>query len=260
MFLYETNRSVSNSKQNSRFQTVQVTKKRFSCPAEEVLALRVLGCPNHPRLGRNNEGGHFLRRDPLSDLPGVEAAHESRRDRFAPRTINLLERLPEPLVERRHFQGEIIERTSLNKLSVIQFVIQALPKNPLQIANRVVGASERIRPARFQPRLNDLPGHGIPEIILVFEMMEERTLGRPGVVDNPVDAPGLKAGSVKLGKSSLENFLAGLLRAAERIGFHRSPSIQTSRYVVKWIFEKLFVPAAPALILEQEDLPERIVM
>src|SRR5262245_9218306 len=83
--------------------------------------------------------------------------------------------------------------------------------------------------------MDDFPRHGISQIILVLEMMKERSLGRASLFHDPVDTPALKTVFVEFSKSSFEDSASRILRFRGRCHFHLA-YIQTSRYVVNRLF------------------------
>src|SRR5258708_32349993 len=73
-----------------------------------------------------------------------------------------------------------------------------LAESALDIGDRVGRIFERTQPALMQNRSNDLVDHGVPQLLLACEMMEERALGGSRRFHNVVQAAALESVLVNL--------------------------------------------------------------
>src|SRR5262249_28594188 len=100
----------------------------------------------------------------------------------------------------------------------------------LGVLNRVLRLFQRIDPRRFELGPDELVHHRVAQFLLAGEMVKERPLGQPGLLDDAVQATALKAVAVELLKGSPKNQLSCRFR---RVRFFHIVIIPTSWYVVK---------------------------
>src|SRR3954462_1005264 len=104
-----------------------------------------LACSPDTHLRRDDERGDTLRGDILANFSCLDANRQSFRIALAPSCIELIDALAEAFIERRHFLGKIVQRTSLQESTTGDVFFHESAKRSFEVADRIRSA-DRLQP------------------------------------------------------------------------------------------------------------------